>query len=338
MPSRKRAPTRDDVARLANVSGWTVSNILSGNLGASIRVETRERVLAAARELVYVPNNMARALRSGKTKTIAIIIEAPSQSVHRMFLNAVQQRIWDRNYQSLLVTYRTDLDEEPSRLISNDLSQVEGVVCAVSYTAISPLLHEFAARGKPVVTFYPLEEIKADLVTSDRAQGAIEATEHLIKSGRKRIALYSVINDTFIFGHRTSGYLQAMRSAGLEPILVPWEDSNLSFYERGYQLDQKYKDLVLKLDAWILGDDEVAIGGMRALADLGIKVPEQLAVIGWNSSEARNFCFPRLTSVSHSLDDVADATIAQLFKRLGGDNSDPVHLRIRPQLVLRESC
>lgn len=326
-----------DVAARAKVSPITASRALS-NPGL-VAVKTRARVMKAAEELGYMPNRLARGLRNGKTQTIAIVTTDLRQRLNTLKLALLQRDIVRHGYHTLLLVWDKEERERVQSLLSVCRGAVDGIV--LCYLEGGPLLQDvesLRAAGIPVVSIEPFPCPGVDIVTADREYGARLVTEHLLRLGHTRIALGLTGTECEVAERRISGYRQAMTATGNEPWVVSRPGGKGSLYDDGYMLIMESYRADIRPTAWVLSDDEVAVGAMRALYDLGQRVPEDVAITGWDNLPLCDYVRPRLTSVTQPVEEIVRGALERLLAQIGGGPPVAEESLIRPELVIRESC
>ena len=311
------AVTLHDVAALADVSIKTVSNVI--NDYPHIRPATRQRVEAAIAELGYTPNLTARNLRSGRTGVIALAL--PDLSL-AYFGELAAQVIREAEAAGLVVVVEqtgADRERELELLRSPRLKLTDGLI----FSPLGMGAEDVAALDVP----YPLvllgERIfggPADHVTMRNVEAARAATEHLIARGRRRIAV--------IGGHdgegmgsatlRMQGYREALEAAG-----IPYDDDIIgrtTLWHRANGADSMREILARStgVDAVFSLNDTLALGAMRALRQAGLRVPEDVAVIGFDDLDEAQFSFPTLTTVDPGREWIARTAVSTLLERIAG--------------------
>lgn len=326
-----------DVAARAKVSPITASRALT-NPGL-VAVKTRARVMKAAEELGYVPNRLARGLRNGKTQTIAIITSDLRSPLNALKLALLQRDIVHHGYHTLLLVWDAKEQERAKSLLTVCRGVVDGIVFC--YPGGEPLLQDvenLKAAGVPMVSIEHFSFSGVDVVTADREYGARMVTEHLLRLGHSQIALGLTGMESEVATRRISGYRQAMSAAGKEPLVVCQPGGRSSLYADGYVLIIESYRSHIRPTAWVLPDDEVAVGALRALYDLGLRVPEDVAVTGWDNLPLCDYVRPRLTSVTQPMEEMVQGALARLLARIEGASPQREETFIQPKLVIRESC
>ena len=316
----KRKPTQADVARRASVSQAVVSYVLNASSSVTIPAATRERVLAAAAELGYVPNSAARSLRTQKTMTIAGVIPDITNPFYPAFERGIQDVAEANGYD--LVTYNTDgnVAKELKSLRFAREGRVDGLVMTpfhVTPADLEPLLE----IGVPVVMLGGDHEIWAahgvDSHSIENERAARDAVAYLLDRGHSRLGMISGEAGTPPRERRVRGYLQALSEHGIprEPVLIRSGD----FTEAGGY--QGMKDL-LRLrplpTAVFCANDLLALGAMVALREAGLDVPADMAVVGFDDIPAARFVTPALTTVAQFPEQLGRRCAELLIDRLSG--------------------
>jgi len=326
-----RRVTRRDVARLAGVSDAVVSYTLNG--GAPVAAATAERVRAAIAELGYQPNAAARALRSGSSRTVALLAPVGGS---RIFANpffaelasAVEDAARARGLDLLLTTSTPDERALQERMRDLAARQVDGVLLLAGAPFDRAPID---ALGVPWLLLNSMD--RADEGTGigvDLAAGAAAATAHLAALGRRRIAF---LGDTGADAQgrpepRRRGWEEACRAAGLEP--GPAIEAVYS-REGGLASGRLLTQLAELPDAVVAASDLIAIGLLRALRDANLRVPEDMAVVGFDGTWEGEYSAPPLTSLRQPIEAMAEAAL----DRLAGGGRGPS--LIAGELVVRES-
>lgn len=337
----KRKPTQADVARHASVSQAAVSYVLNAAPSVSIPAVTRERVLAAAAELDYVPNSAARSLRTNKTMTIAGVIPDITNPFYPAFERGIQDVAESRGYD--LVTYNTDgiKAKELTSLRFVREGRVDGVIMTpfhVTPMDVAPLLE----IGVRIVMLSSDHEIWSshgvDSVSIANEQAACEAVAYLLDRGHARVGMIAGVAGTPPREGRVRGYLRALDEHGiaLEPVLIRPGD----YTEGG---GHKGMCDLLRLGvlptAVFCANDLLALGAMIALREAGLRVPQDMAIVGFDDIPAARLVSPALTTVAQFPDALGRRAAAMLFDRLEGPFNGPGRGETAAhKLVLRESA
>lgn len=334
-----RKPTQNDVAQRANVSQAMVSYVLNGITDITIPVETRQRILDAIKELGYQPSKVARSLRTSKTYTIAGVIPDILNPFYPAFQRGIQDVADAHNYD--LITYNTHANPDKERSFCESLLQerADGLVAVlfhVNATNLLPLLE----RGIPVVRLeamykapggYPLDNIYVDNAAASHA-----AVSYLIGRGHRQIGMLA--GHAGPSRHRIAGYWQALTDHRIAP------DENMietaDFNEiGGYTGMQALMQRASQLTALFASNDLMAIGAMQAIREAGLRVPEDIAVVGFDDIPAARLISPGLTTISQHQVQIGRRAAQMLFERLNGTAPPAGRTESMPfELIIRQSA
>jgi LacI family transcriptional regulator len=320
-----------DVAAEAGVSVTTVSHVLNETPHAQVRAETRQRVLAAAERLGYQPNRMARSLRTQRTRTIALISDtiATTPYAGQMILGA-QRAAQDRGYTVVLFNTEDDPSVEERELKAALDYQVDGVIYATMYhrvVSVPPVLD-----GTPVVLL-DAESPGSDApsVVPDEVTGGRTACEELTSQGHRRIGFINNVDDVPATGGRLKGYRDALAAAGVEydgSLVVSDESETWG----GYRAARTLLARPGRPTAIFAYNDRMAMGAYRAAAELGLRIPDDVSIVGFDDQELiTRGLYPELSSVALPHFDMgfwAGETLADLL-----DEPDSVVTTHRPLLM-----
>jgi LacI family transcriptional regulator len=341
----KRRASSIDVAKEAGVSQSTVSLVLNGKADSRIPEATRERVFEAARKLNYRPNVTARELVTGRTRRIGIVPNQPASFLgHDLYyskiLVGILQGALRHNYNILLHSAHY-----PSwRHLHDDIvgGATDGVVLVGRYPD-DDLTEALVELGFPTIciSYHPKKEPYYS-VDSDNAHGGYLALQHLIALGHRQIVMFSP-GDNISWGReRHDGALRAMREAG-----IPEENLRLvtlSAYrpdaspDTADSLVQEILRPEQRCTAAVFLDEWTGILAVERLPDLGCRVPEDLSIINFNSTEISARARPALTSIWQPLVEIGDAGFSTLVDLVEGRGVSPGVHRFPMRLDVRDSC
>ena len=332
--------TLKDIARAAGVSVTTVSLVLRENPHPMISLKTRERVLEVAKELKYRHNLHARALRMGKTQLIGLLMFDLDTRIALLKLEAIDAAVTARGYRSLIRNAAGHADMEPQFIREYAGGAVEGLIIVqptgeLSAKSLEPLL----SSDVPIVTLEPIEGSSLDCVTVDREHGAYVAVKHLLNLGHRRIGMLHAEQSDLHFAPRLEGYRKALSEYGIEIDESLLVETRVS-YHGGCEAARELIERKTGATALFCDNDEVAIGAMKAVRGAGLRIPDDMALIGFDNIEAGAFAPVPLTTVAQPVDDVAALAVEMLFARMDGSAKDrpAILTRLKPHLVVRESC
>lgn len=330
--------TLADVAKRAGVALSTVSAVLNNRPDCFVSAETRQRILKAAAELGYRPHYLARSLARGKTDTLGLVIYEVTNPYFARIADEVERAAREAGYQLLLCTNR-DEPECSDRANLELLSQrrVDGILLWASryppegYTV--PLPDE--AKGRVVVLGYHTAD-GTDYVSVNRAEGTYRATQHLIALGHRQLGYLAPYGDLHPDHPKLAGVLQAVQEAGLpEPLLIPTDGH---FRGDGYRAVQRAREWQPRPTALVCYNDLLAIGAHKGLRELGWRIPEDIAFVGFDGIEEGEFLEVPLTTVAVPIAEMSQTAVQFLINRLEGRAERPQQLTLAPRLVVRRSC
>lgn len=319
---RLKRPTMRDVADLAGVGQVTVSYVINGrSREARISPETETRVLEAAKELNYRPNAAARMLVTRRTNIIAVVLQRGSyfrswSGFTAEVMRGLSTAAVEQNVDLMLHTREVEPTEEPAVLMDG---RVDGAL--VLRDAGDPLSFELKQAGFPVVRFFSRDEGQdLPFVDADNVGGGRLATQHLIDLGHKRIGMIKGTDGSSSSNQRYQGYIKALVGAGIPVssdyvLEIPSPESDCESLKRLL----RGVDRPTAIFAW---SDEVAFKVIEVAKDIGLAVPEQLSVIGFDSLPLCDKANPPLTSVRQPIPDIA-AEAARLLIRLVNGEAPP---------------
>ncbi|CND69524.1 LacI-type transcriptional regulator [Mycobacterium tuberculosis] len=336
MTGRSTRPTLEEVAARAGVGRGTVSRVVNGS--PRVSPQAREAVLRAIEELGYVPNRAARTLVTRRTDTVALVV---AESDQRLFgepyfagiIRGISNGLGDTGLQLLLALARSPA--EYGRLEEYLTTQHVDGVLLTSLHAEDPLPAKLEANGVPTVLGgCPPGLTPVSYVDVDNRSGAREAVGHLISGGRRHIAAIAGPQDMGVGIDRLAGYREALADAGL-PEYVEYGDFGEA---SGMIAAEKLLAGAPQLDAVFAASDPMAFGALRVLRRRGRRVPDDVAVIGFDDSSAAPLAEPPLSTVHQSLEEMGVEMARLLVSRIRGETvADPVVI-LQPHLVLRESA
>ena len=326
------------VAAEAGVSMTTVSHVINEMPNAQIREETRQRVLDAAARLGYTPNRMARSLRTQRTTTLGLISDSIATTPYagQMILGA-QRAAQERGYMIVLFNTADDPEVEARELLALADYQVDGVIYATMYhrrVVVPPLL-----ANKPLVLLdaEPDDDRAVPWVVPDEVEGGRTAAGELIEHGHRRIGFVTNVDDVPATSGRLQGYREALAAAGIEfdPELVVSDESESW---GGYRAARSLLELDERPTALFCYNDRMAMGAYRAAAELGLRIPADLSVVGFDDQELiTRGLYPELTSVALPHFDMGYWASERLIGLLDDDETDPCSGLTMPCPLVRRS-
>ena len=327
--------TINDVAREADVSKATVSRVL--NDVPNVDDELRERVLVAMDKLDYQPNRAARTLRKNLQDVIGFIVP----SIDDTIFGAVVQSANDFAYKNQIgiLSYSTadNLDRQQMYFDSLISEGLAGMVIVPAPDTDPKVLANIQAQGVKIVLLdRKLTGFEADYIGSDNLQGAYSAVNHLINQGYTRIATIAGSQHVSTGAERLAGYRMAMAEANLE-VQPEW----IAFGDFDRETSYDAVDYLMKLSnpptAVFVANDEMTIGALKAVKDLQIQVPEELALVAFDELQLSNLLSPALTTVEQSTQALGEEALRLLIDLMKNSNRAVRIVQIPTKLNVRES-
>ncbi len=328
--------TIKDIARLLNLHHTTVSRALRNH--PDVNEETRARVLKASEKLHYVANTFASGLRGSKSKVIGVMVPDIRPHFFSGILSHLTNLAFKAGYSIMIFQSNEEYEVEKLNALGVLQNRVAGVLASVSYKSKNYdhfLMLE--KKGIPVVFFDRVPDLEhVSKVAVDVYSGTIQAVEHLLKTGKKRIAFYAGIKEISVFKERFDGYKAALKkhSIALQPQHVLYGGIVES---DGIAVAEKWMKLSAKPDAVICSVDRVALGMLYYFQKNHIKVPSEIAVIGFDNDPAGTVVFPRLTTLAQPLEKIAVESLSLLLQKLN-DHKIEQSILLKMELIKRESA
>ncbi|HSI60695.1 MAG TPA: LacI family DNA-binding transcriptional regulator [Ideonella sp.] len=326
--------TLDDVAREAGVSPITASRALRGQ--RSVDPELIARVQAAAERLGYVPDPAARALASSRSSHVAVLIPLLSNTLFVDLLEAVHATLLPAGYQTLIgVTHYDAVEEE--QLLKSYMAHRPAGLLVTGFDRSEASRRLIQASGVPCV--HLMETTDAPGVHSvgfSQAAGGQAITDHLLARGRRRVAFVAAQLDPRVM-QRAEGYRRAMRAAGLYDPGLEFLNPARSSMALGAQMFEQIVAARPDIDAMFFCNDDLAQGGLLAALRLKVKVPEQIAVAGFNDLAGSDQMLPALTTVGTPRSGIGSQAAGMLLRLMRGEPVAQPALDLGFELVLRQS-
>jgi LacI family transcriptional regulator len=333
-----------EVARRAGVSRTTVSFVLNDVRDRGISEATRERVLAVAREVGYEPNAAARTLAGGGTRTVALVVP---QVAHLHVDAFLAQLVASVNAAShlhglrLLIESTEGEGREPGGFLQLVRSRsIDGLIVANLRTAEIEHLHRLRDSGIPLVVFgcnLPASE-GFSTMGDDTWRSAQLAVRHLLTLGHRRVGLVNYAPVAYhSAAQRERGWRQALKDQGVTADKRWIVHGNISA-QSGYEATRELLAREVGCTALFAGNDTIAFGALRALREAGLRVPQDMALVGYDDIPLAPFASPPLTSMRTDPVGHGRQAVQMLLAQLRPGDAPPVVAAEPPTLVLRESC
>ncbi|WP_370524033.1 LacI family DNA-binding transcriptional regulator [Cellulomonas sp. APG4] len=332
--SRPKAPTLRDVARLAGVSVATASKALNGR--ANVHPDTRRRVVEAAERIQFTPNSLAQAILAGQTGTVGLLTNDLEGRFSLPILMGAEDAFGAGQMSIFLCDARDDAIREQYHLRALLGRRVDGLIVVGSNTDPRPSL----GRDLPVPVVYayaPSQDERDCSVIPDNVNAGVLAVEHLVATGRRRIAHISGDVHYSAAQDRALGAATALAAAGLEPLgpvrYGSWTEA------WGRAATHRVLDETPDVDALLCASDQIARGALDTLRDRGVHVPEQVAVMGFDNWETMTAgARPQLTSIDMNFEMLGRRAAQRLVEAIGGEAAHgvetmPVRIQVRGSTI-----
>jgi len=323
-----------DVAAAAGVSPATVSRVL--NLKEDVNDDLRHRVLEAVTDLGYRRNGPARSLRTRAAMVLGIIISDITNPFFTALVRGVEDRAQLAGYSVVLANADEDVAKEARYLEVAAAEQLAGVLLSPASSELTSI-DVLTERGIPVVTIdRRLPAADVDSVTVNNRQAALQAVQHLLGQGCSRVGFVAGPVDTTTGASRLAGYRAALRAAGrpLDPTLTAYADFRT---EGGYAAARQLLQLRKRPDGLLISNNLMTVGGMQAIAEAGLDVPRDIAVVGFDDANWATALRPPLTVVTQPTYEIGRMAAELLLRRIAGEKFAPRRVVLQAQLVLRGS-
>ncbi len=334
--------TLQDVARLAGVSSKTVSRVVNNQ--GEISDTTRQRVQQAIEQLGYHPNFLARSLVSQRSNTLGVVASGLNYFGPSATLTGIEQRTFELGY-SLLFSLLPHSDETNVFPILDSFvaRRVDGIIWAVSDIGNNRAwIQPEALKGLPPVVFLTMEPKPGlSVVTVDNKDGAMRATQHLVDLGKRNIAIITGPKAWWEARERLAGFTEVMQKAGLavQPVqIVEGDWTATSGKSCMVQLLEQYP----QIEAVFACNDQMALGALGIAHQSGIKIPDDIAFVGFDNMPEAACFWPPLTTVEQHLFDVGAVSVQVLHKQIEARHDDQADLHselrlMETDLITRES-
>ena len=327
--------TLKDIAQEANVSAMTVSKALNNKPGIS--KQTREAILEIAERMNYSPNLIAKSLRINETKTVGVILSNTSEIVTSTVLRGIQDVAEQQGYSVLLSNTDRKLELERAAIRTLMSKQIDGLIL------IAPMLHadeDIAKLQKLQIPFIALlrknDRVSIDTVTGDNFLGGYMSVQHLLEQGCRSFQVVA-LSDIYGLSDRQAGYEQAFCD-----FRVPQDCVNIVY--GGPSIDSGYKTMnrILseakpRFDAVICSCDMIAIGAMEALLEHGVRIPQDVRVIGYDGIYLGQYLRVPLTTIEQPLYQIGEEGMRILLERIRFPNISVRKIVLKNKLAVRAS-
>ncbi|SHM76693.1 LacI family DNA-binding transcriptional regulator [Gracilibacillus kekensis] len=326
-----------DVAERANVSTATVSHVINGTRYVSPKVT--EKVEQVMQELDYRPNSAARSLRSTKTNTIGFLIPVKKDDTSKSFFMSIAEGIEanlnSKGYNLILSNSKEDMQEEINRMKMFNTQLVDGLILAPTNDDFDHI-QEVLDNQFPIVMIDRLPiNYEGDYVLVDNFQGTYDGVTKLVTSGYKKIGFISSELGITTTNERFEGYKQALKDNHI-PFNDKFIELGLSSFSSGYELTEKL--IANQIDALFIANNIMTMGSVKCIQDNGLKMPKDIAVIGYDNYDWTKITTPPLSVVNQPAFEIGYKAAECILNRINNKNQEKAnHIKLKAQLKVRES-
>lgn len=336
-PGKTSRPARiKDVAEMAGVSLKTVTNVVHER--SNVKASTRDRVLAAIEQLDYRPSLAARQLQSGRSNMITLAVPRIDEPYLGALAHALIAAASPHGYRVVMDETGGQPDREEQAASGYPGHGIEGVI--FSPLALNPEGMAAMSRRTPMVLLAaPLPDSTADYVAIDNVASSHQVVDHLYETGRREIAFLGADRNhpQGVGQTRMNASVDRMRELGLNVVEERQIPTERYTREQGERRILDAADDLAGCDALICCSDLLALGAMRALGRLGRRIPDDVAVVGWDNIIDTEYVSPTLTSVAPDMAALAKQTVEALISRIGGNREPARTFTVPHELMVRES-
>ncbi len=328
--------TLEEIAKLAKVSRSTVSRVINNH--PNVRPEVRERVWKIIQEVGYHPHAAARNLATRRTRVVGVVIPETLPKVFSdpyfpAVLRGISDTLAEHDYH-LLLSLLAPLQEEDfyRRVLRGHL--VDGII-VLSAQITDPLIIRAHRDGLPVVSIGRCVEPGVSYVDADNVEGGRMATEHLLRLGRRRVATIAGPQTRAPGIDRLEGYRSALHAWGIN-LRSEWIVEG-DFTEAGGYIAMR-RLLPAHPDAVFVASDLMAVGALKAIREAGLRVPDDIAIVGYDDVELAQFTDPPLTTIRQPIYELGRIAVQLLLRQMEEGVRDPQRVILPTELVIRSSC
>ena len=322
------------VAEKAEVSVNTASRAINNK--PDINEETKKRVLQIAKELGYIRNAAAVALRTKKTGTIGVVIADNRNPFYAEVLNGMEEAAREKNYHIILANTQRDYKKEEEAINLLLAKRVDGLLITPVQDKDDDIKNLIDANIPFVVVGRDFENIEVDAIYNDEVKGGFLATENLIKKGHKRIALI----DGFLYKSPAKGRLEGYKKAlnkyriSLDESLISVGDINI---EDGHERTKQMLEKDLNFTAIFVYNDMMAFGAMQAIKEKGLRIPEDIGLVGYDDIPFSSLISPPLTTIRLKKQGLGAESVKLLLSRINGKHKNAIKRMLDVELIARET-
>ncbi len=327
-------PTIYDIAREAGVSATTVSKVINNK--GRISEKTKNKIMQIIEEFHYQPNMLASAMKGKSTYTIALLIPDAANPIYAQYLKYIEEYGQELGFSVVMCSTGSDPEKEARHITLLKQKHVDGIIIA-SIFKNEPVLKQLIEEELPIVFVnFQRPELPVGSISGDDFLGGYMATDHLLSLGHRRIGI--IAEDATISGEeRIKGYKKALENAGIEVdenLIITINEPTIE----GAEVHAKELLNNAQKPTAIFGcNDILAIGSMLAAKGLGIRIPDELSIIGFDNTIMCKIVEPQLSSVNIPINEMGKQAMELLAQQINKKNKMKQRISLLPELIIRQS-
>ena len=328
-----------ELAAKLNVSTSTVSRVMNDKPG--VGEKTRQRVLKAIQKYNYVSNSSARSLKTSRTGNIALISrkrtdKLSSSDHHHPYGTYIESELRKQGYHTITISLEAKEMKNANDLLLLKEKHVDGFI--INGPGVTPkFILELKNTGLPVVLFgNEMRQIEIDSVVCQDRKGTYNITKHLMEHGHKKILFLSGPEGWYTSEERKAGYIDALKDDGLQDRIIHLTDTTIETGKAFFK--EVIENIHPEITAIVSANDAMAIGVLDEARYLGMKVPDDIAVVGFDDIPWASLSYPSLTTVQVFIEEMGKITVSRLLDLLEKPKLHPTKSIVATSLVIRKSC
>ncbi len=330
-----------DIATKLNVSPSTVSRALKDH--HSIGKKTKKAIQKFATEVGYRPNNVAASLRNNKTGTIGVMVSWFNRPFISSLISGIEALANSKGYNVIFSQSHDSMEAEIENANALFSSRIEGLIVSLAMeTTEYDHIERFIKSGIPVVFVDRItDSLNTDLVVIDNTKAAFDATQHLIDQGCKRIAHFAGAQNRNVYKNRRVGYENALRQSGLEVSEDLIVYTKFLSAEEGYEATRQLLSMKNPPDGIFAANDTTGVSAIQCAKEMGVRIPEDLAIIGFNNDPISEIIEPKLSTISHPAYEMGQLAVTQLLELKKNLGDSPIQksntIKLQTEPIVRAS-
>jgi len=332
LPKKKRRPTLRDVAHLAGVGTTTVSRVING--GHYVDSATMSKVQGVIQQLGYQPSQAARALKGEMTYSIGLIVPTLADPFFANLASVIQKIARQKNYMLIVLASEDDPSQECAEIDRFRGYRVDGMLVVPPRVQTQRFLNAIKSLAIPTVAIDRPLEMRCSSVICDNFEASKGAVQHLLAHGRRRILCLGGDPDLYTIQERVRGYEAAIAEAGLKPHVFTGADAR----QLENELKRRFASARERVDAIFAVYGDASITAYEFLIDSSRKIPEEVALIGFDEFPLAGTLRPTLSVIRQPIHELGTAAARILFDQIEGNQRTPCKIIVTTELVPRMSC